>query len=404
MSVRKRKWTDKNGRHQEAWMIHIEHTHPDGTRQVIRKTSPVQTRRGAEQYERELRESLLDGSSVANKQGEETPVVVAALGPMTVSEFVETFLDEYSRTEGLRPRYIQMQRVALQMHIVPVVGEEQVERVGTKHFGMVKRAMLKKNPDYSGKTVNNVLSVLSRMVRFWWEREGLAAPHFNAGLLKLDEVEAAVYEPDVFERLVEGARAVGQEELAIVLTMGDAGLRQGELRGLYMSDVRFNPPIIRVQRALSTDGEEHSQGAPQSDRADDVTARRSPAGVHPSSASQSGAADVRSGEWGGDDVVLRSCSGQPSRAGGEARGRRPKPRAEAYVRDGAGRGRCPGARHPGARGACRPEDHRALPACARAASTCGDPEARAAQRHATGSERDRKPRGVRRSEQHIHST
>jgi hypothetical protein len=131
----------------------------------------------------------------------------------------------------LRPRYIHMQRVALQMHIVPVVGEEQVERVGTKHFGMVKRAMLKKNPDYSGKTVNNVLSVLSRMVRFWWEREGLAAPHFNAGLLELDEVEAAVYEPEVFERLVEGARAVGPQELAIVLTMGDAGFRQGELRG-----------------------------------------------------------------------------------------------------------------------------------------------------------------------------
>jgi integrase len=144
------------------------------------------------------------------------------------------------------------------MHIVPVVGEERVGQIGTKHFGMVKRAMLKKNPDYSGKTVNNVLSVLSRMVRFWWEREGLAAPHFNAGLLKLDEVEAAVYEPEVFERLVEGARAVGPEELAIVLTMGDAGLRQGELRGLYMSDVRFDPPIIRVQRALSTDGEEHS--------------------------------------------------------------------------------------------------------------------------------------------------
>jgi hypothetical protein len=276
MSVRKRKWTDKNGRPQAAWMIHIKHTNPDGRHQVIRKTSPVQTRRGAEQCERELRESLLDGSFATSKEVEEqeTKADAAAPGPTTVSEFVEMFLDEYSRTEGLRPVYIHGQRVALQMHIVPVIGEEQMGRVGTKHFGMVKRAMLKKNPDYSGKTVNNALSVLSRMVRFWWEREGLAAPHFNAGLLKLDEVEAAVYEPEVYERLIEGARAVGPEELAIVLTMGDAGLRQGELRGLYLSDVRFDASIIRVQRALSTDGEEQlAQGAPKSDRADDVTAR-----------------------------------------------------------------------------------------------------------------------------------
>jgi hypothetical protein len=47
--------------------------------------------------------------------------------------------------EGLRPVYIHGQRVALQMHIVLVIGEEQMGRVGTKHFGLVKRAMLKKN-------------------------------------------------------------------------------------------------------------------------------------------------------------------------------------------------------------------------------------------------------------------
>lgn len=69
-----------------------------------------------------------------------------------------------------------MQRTALHLHIRPVVGDVQVS-IGTKHFGMVKRAMLKKNPNYSGKTVNNVLSVLSCMVRFWWEREGRDGPH-----------------------------------------------------------------------------------------------------------------------------------------------------------------------------------------------------------------------------------
>lgn len=262
MSVRKRKWTDKSGRVQESWMIHIKHTHPDGREQVIRKTSPVQTRRGAEQYERELREALLAGSLRKGDDEEqaerEQPDEDDGGEPTTVREFVEVFLDEHSRTEGLRPRYIKLQRTALDMHILPVIGDEQLADVGSKHFGLVKRSMLKKNPDYSGKTVNNVLSVLSRMVRFWWERQGLDAPAFNAGLLKCDEVEAKVYEADVYERLVAGARSVGPEDLAIVLLMGDAGLRQGELRGLHIADLRFDPPVIRVQRALSIDGTEHS--------------------------------------------------------------------------------------------------------------------------------------------------
>ncbi|MFV8755771.1 tyrosine-type recombinase/integrase [Nannocystaceae bacterium ST9] len=271
MSVRKRKWVDKQGRTQEKWMIHIKHTHPDGSRQIIRKISPVQTRRGAEQYERELRQSLLDGSLTKKEESETT--VEAEQAPMTVSEFVDVFLDEYSRTEGLRPRYIRGQRTAFDLHVLPVIGAEQIDTIGSKHFGLVKRAMLKKNPDYSPKTVNNVLAVLSRMVRFWWERQGLDSPHINAGLLKLDEVEAKVYEGEVYERLVEGARRVGPEVLAIVLLMGDGGLRQGELRGLHVTDVRFDPPIIRVQRALCLDNEDEHSPKGRRNRTVPMTAR-----------------------------------------------------------------------------------------------------------------------------------
>lgn len=60
MSVRRRR--GRNGGAQGKWMVHIEYTHPDGRRQTVRKVSPVQTRRGAERYERELRQALLDGT------------------------------------------------------------------------------------------------------------------------------------------------------------------------------------------------------------------------------------------------------------------------------------------------------------------------------------------------------
>jgi integrase len=249
MSVRKRKWVDAKGNQRESWMVHVKHTYPDGSVQNVRKTSPVQTRRGAEQYERELRRALVDGSLLAKPRD---------AGRMTLAEFVDVFLREHGEAGGLRPRYIRAQRIELTKHVAPVIGSIRVADLGSKHFGLVKRAMLGADA-YSPKTVNNVLGTLACMVRFWYEREGLDAPAIKAGLLKQDEVEPHVCSPGAYARMIEAARGIGPEALALLLLMGDAGLRQGEVRGLKVGDLVLEPPAsIRVQRALSIDGEVHS--------------------------------------------------------------------------------------------------------------------------------------------------
>jgi integrase len=254
VTVRRRKWTDKAGREREAWMVHIKHTHPDGRVQQVRKVSPVNTRRGAEQYERDLRRSLVDGT-----WSEKTSKPLAPdERPATVAEFVEVFLREHSQVEGLRPGSVITQRTSLTLHVVAVVGGVSLAAVESKHFGQVKRAMWEKNPDNSPKTVNNALTVLARMVRFWYERDGRDPPRIRAGLLKLAEVEPLVCGADTYARMVEAARDLSTEALAIVLLMGDAGLRQGEVRGLKVADIRFaDPPSIRVQRALDLNEDEY---------------------------------------------------------------------------------------------------------------------------------------------------
>lgn len=245
MSVRKRKWIDKHGEQREAWMVHVKHTDPSGRVHQVRKVSPVQTKRGAEQYEREVRQAVADGSLTRKANDRERH---------TVAEFVDVFLAEHG--QGLRPRYVRAMRIELTKHVVPVIGSVQVDAIGTKHFGLVRRAMLGKDA-YAPKTVNNVLGTLACLVRYWYEREGLDAPSFKAGLLKQDEIEPHVCHPAVFARMVEAA--ADSETLALLLLMGDAGLRQGEVRGLKVGDIRFDEPAsIRVQRALSLDNEEHS--------------------------------------------------------------------------------------------------------------------------------------------------
>ena len=258
MSVRKKKWTGKDGRVRTKWMIHIEHSTRDGKRHVIRRVSPVNTKRGAQQYERELREQLL--SELAPKEQEQASSVDEVDEEVpTLNQFIEVFMTEHSQVEGLRPRYMREQRRVLEQHVAPIIGEVPLDQIGSRHFGMVKRAMHRRNRDYSPKTINNTLGIMSKLVRFWWERQELDAPRFKVGLIRLDQKDAKVYETSVYERLVAGAKKAGTEELAIVLLMGDAGLRQGEVRALQRTDLRFGQhPTIRVQRTRSREGEEHA--------------------------------------------------------------------------------------------------------------------------------------------------
>src|SRR3954471_9315197 len=88
MSVRLRKWQSKAGKVEEAWQVDFIFHHPDGRRQRVVKFSPVQTRRGAEQYERELRAALLNGTFGKENSSEEHRVTLAQFAPrfLTYSE------------------------------------------------------------------------------------------------------------------------------------------------------------------------------------------------------------------------------------------------------------------------------------------------------------------------------
>ncbi|ABC83326.1 Arm DNA-binding domain-containing protein [Anaeromyxobacter dehalogenans] len=63
MSVRRMKRRDpRTGAVTERWFVDVDFELADGKRERVRKVSPVQTRRGAEEFERQVRQALLDGS------------------------------------------------------------------------------------------------------------------------------------------------------------------------------------------------------------------------------------------------------------------------------------------------------------------------------------------------------
>src|SRR6516164_4544948 len=132
MSVRAQKRRDpKTGAVREFWFVDIDYQHADGRRERVRKVSPVQTRRGAEQYEREVRQHLLAGS-----YGKE--VIITREAP-TLTQFLEPFLT-YSENNN-KASTVASKRQMLANHIVPFFGSKKLDGIGPADIESFKAVM-----------------------------------------------------------------------------------------------------------------------------------------------------------------------------------------------------------------------------------------------------------------------
>ena len=177
MSVRLRKWQNKAGKAEEAWQVDFMFHHPDGRQQRVVKFSPVQTRRGAEQYERELRAALLNGTFGKENISEENRV--------TLSQFAPRFLT-YSENNNKHSSVVT-KRQLLEDHLLPFFGQMALSAIGPAEMEDFKAVMRKKKSaararkeaptkaalrkrgdvepkPLSLKTINNVLSALSKLL------------------------------------------------------------------------------------------------------------------------------------------------------------------------------------------------------------------------------------------------
>jgi integrase len=255
MSVRQRKWTDAKGKAREAWVVDVVFVHPDGREERIQKTSPVNTRRGAEQYERDLRASLLGGT-----YGKSTEAP-------TLNEFVEEFLahadGNNKHSTGVSKRQI------LRDHVQPYFGTTRLDRIGPAEVEKFK-AHLRKKPSgararkeaptqqavrrrygapaktLSLKTINNCLAVLSKLLKLAAKYRKIPfAPEFD--WLKTGDPEFDFFQFDEADRLV-GAAEVRWRPLIVVAL--NTGLRIGELVALRWDCVDLVAGRLIVKRTI----------------------------------------------------------------------------------------------------------------------------------------------------------
>lgn len=237
MSVRQDKYRDpKTGAWKKYWAVDITFQHPDGRTERIRKVSPMNTKRGAEQYERSILQELLAGTYGQERKEEKTP---------TLEQFSKDFLTTYAATNN-KPSEVDSKKMICERHLVPALGDLRLDKIGPKEIERYKGAKLASK--LCAKTVNNHLTVLRRLLALAVEWghithvppvKWLKCPEPEFDFLTFEEadrlLEAASREPEWYVMIIVGLRC---------------GLRQGELIGLRWDDADLVAGIVVVRQSI----------------------------------------------------------------------------------------------------------------------------------------------------------
>lgn len=225
--------------HRGKWIVDILYTHPDGRRERIQKTSPVQTKRGAEAFERQLRQALLDGTFNQEEEKKEQKK------ESTLKSFSAEFMETYVRTNN-RQSEQEGKSWVLRRYLLPRFGSRRLGDITVRDIERLKAEL---TPILAPRTVNNILTVLRKILRYAVEVEELdKVPRFK--LMKVPPQPYSFLDFDEFEALVAAAQK-NDPQLALALLLGgEAGLRRGELAGLKWIDVSFPLNKLTVMREL----------------------------------------------------------------------------------------------------------------------------------------------------------
>ena len=224
MSVR------RNSRNK--WTVDICFTHSDGREQRVTRTSPVQTRRGAEQFERQVRQELLAGTF----DKKEVP---------TLKTFVEEqWLPVYPAAAGNRPRTVQEKKNHWRLYLEPALGSKRLDRIKCRQVDKLFAGL--REQELAPKTINNVRATLRRILASAVEWDLLPA------VPRLPKVKVPDPEWDYFNReeadaLVKAGR--DSEERTLLLFALHTGARAGEQLAVEWGDLDWQSRQVVFRRA-----------------------------------------------------------------------------------------------------------------------------------------------------------
>jgi len=225
------------------WQYDILFKWPDGARFRERANAPVSSKSAAQRWA-EARERELLAAGRAAHEASKAPPPAAVEGPPTLASFWPRVVSDHYRANRKKPSTIDAAESIARLYLLPAFGDTTIDRITTADVAKLKGRLATRSP----KTVNNVLTVLSRALHCAVEWGLLREMPCAVGFFKAAAPEMQWYERDAYRRLVEASARTSTRVL--ILLAGDAGLRRGEIRALKWADLDLERRIIHVSRGM----------------------------------------------------------------------------------------------------------------------------------------------------------
>lgn len=223
------------------WQVDIIVTWPDGSRARERRNAPVTSRSAALRWGQAREASILGAGRAAWRAA---PATDDAPSVPTLADFWPRVVSDHYEANRKKPSTIDAAKAIYRVHLAPALGRRPLDAITAADVARLKGRLAA----LSAKTVNNVLSVLSRALRCAVAWGVLPAMPCRIEILPTPTPERDWYEVDEYRRLVDAA--ADRRTLLLVLLGGSAGLRRGEIRALRWTDVDIARRQISVRTAL----------------------------------------------------------------------------------------------------------------------------------------------------------
>ncbi len=274
----------------------IRFTYPDGTPFRRRLKAPVESKSAAKRWGEARESAFLREPSPSERPPEEPKKEVP-----TLNDFGPRFVENYARANRQKASGIAAKESILKTHLYPSLGSKPLDAITDEDVQGLKAQLGEK----SAKTVNNVLTVLSKLLKVAVKWKVIKTSPCTIELMKVAKLLPKFYEFSQYRALVEVAGKIDPRTLIVVLLGGDAGLRSRD--GRPSVERRRLPAAAARHRARGLEGHRrHSEERARSHRSDDRRALLGVAGAQaPARRARSLPRRSSSCFWGRDRALNR---------------------------------------------------------------------------------------------------
>lgn len=163
----------------------------------------------------------------------------------TLKEFAPRFLESYAKADRHKPSGVASKETILRVHLIPTLGTQKLDAITNASVQQLKLHLHDKSP----KTVNNVLAVLSVVLKTALEWRLIQQLPCSIRLLPVPKRDAAFHDFDAYERLLSAAQSIDWRTYLIVLLGGEGGMRVGEIVALEWRDVDLDRRQISIRHS-----------------------------------------------------------------------------------------------------------------------------------------------------------